>query len=293
LKLAVLPAYNEETAIGSVILKTKKYVDKVVVIDDGSSDDTVEIAKLAGAEVYCHEKNKGYGAAIQSSFIVAKNNDADVMVIIDSDGQHNPDEIPKLIDPICNAGYDFVIGSRFLKSTTSIPLYRKLGIQFLTKFTNMGLKQEVTDSQSGFRAYSKKAIFDLQGNITGMGIGSELVIRAQELGLKIKEIPITCKYDDVEGSTHNPVFHGASVFYSILTIIRDKQPLLFFGIPGIVFLVFGIYWGWQIVDIYYSTGVFGLGKCLLALLCIIIAIVAIFCALILDSINRIIKKNQY
>ena len=132
MKLACLPAFNEETAIGSVVLKTRQFVDKVVVIDDGSTDDTVALARLAGAEVLCHDRNKGYGAAIQSCFAAAKTENADVMVIIDADGQHYAEDIPKLISPVLNDGYDFVIGSRFLDNDTIFPKYRKFGIQFLT-----------------------------------------------------------------------------------------------------------------------------------------------------------------
>ena len=292
MKLATLPAYNEGTAIGSVILKTKQYVDKVVVVDDGSSDDTARIARLAGAEVYSHERNGGYGAAIQSCFTVAKNENADVLVIIDADGQHDPDEIPKVIDPVLGEGYDLVIGSRFLDPSPNIPLYRRMGIRFLTTFTNIGGNQKISDSQSGFRAYSKKAISQLQGNISGMGIGSELVIRAHELGLTIKEVPVSCRYERLEGSTHHPLVHGASVFYSILSVIKEKRPLLFFGSSGTLFLVVGLFLGWQSADIYYSTNYFPIGKALLAALFIIVAVVAIFSALVLDSISHLLKTKR-
>ena len=291
MRLACLPAYNEETAIGSVVLKTRQYVDKVVVIDDGSKDDTVTIARLSGADVVCHDRNKGYGAAIQTCFTVAKNENADVMVIIDADGQHYAEDIPKLINPVLNEGYDFVIGSRFLENDTILPQYRKLGIQFLTKFTTIGMKQEITDSQSGFRAYSKNAIHKLQSSISGMGAGSELIISAHDAGLKIIEVPIRCKYEGVNGSTHNPVVHGMSVFYSILSLIKDKKPLLFLGVPGFIFLVVGFLLGWQTIDVYNSTNFFPVGKSLLALLCILIATFSIFSAFILDSIQKIIKKR--
>jgi len=291
MRLACLPAFDEETAIGSVVLKTKQYVDKVVVIDDGSTDDTVALAQLAGAEVVSHERNKGYGAAIHTCFAIAKSENVDVMVIIDADGQHYAEDIPKLINPVMNEGYDFVIGSRFLDKETTIPAYRKLGIQFLTKCTTIGMDQDITDSQSGFRAYSKKAIDKLESGISGMGIGSELIISACELGLKIKEVPIRCKYKDINGSTHNPVTHGISVFYSILSLIKDKNPLMFLGVPGFLFLIAGLYLGWQTVEVYNTTTFFPVGKSLLALLCLVIAIFAIFSAFILDSIQNIIRKR--
>lgn len=291
MRLACLPAFNEETAIGSVVLKTRQFVDNVVVIDDGSSDDTVALARLAGAEVVSHDRNKGYGAAIQTCFTVAKEKNADVMVIIDADGQHYAEDIPQLINSVLNEGFDFVIGSRFLDNETAFPQYRKLGIQFLTKCTTVGMNQKVTDSQSGFRAYSRNAINKLQSRISGMGIGSELIISAHEAGLKITEVPIQCKYEGIEGSTHNPVVHGMSVFYSILSLIKDKNPLLFLGVPGLIFLVAGLYLGWETVEVYNTTNFFPVGKSLLALLCILIATFSIFSAFILDSIQKIIKKR--
>lgn len=287
--IAALPAYNEEIAIGSVVLKTKKYVDKVIVIDDGSSDDTVEIAGLAGAQVIKHEGNRGYGAAIKSCFEAAKNEGANILVIIDADGQHNPDEIPLVLSPVLAGEADMVIGSRFLEAV-DIPAYRRVGINVLTKLTNIGSKGNVSDSQSGFRTYSKQAINSLKFNSNGMGVGSEILMNAQELGLKIKEVPITCKYKDVEGSTHNPVSHGISVFNSILVLIKDKHPLLFFGLPGLMFLGIGLYLGVQTIDVYNTLQIFAVGKAMLSVLFMIIGIFSTFTALILDSITNSIKK---
>jgi glycosyltransferase involved in cell wall biosynthesis len=290
--LAAIPAYNEETALGSVVLRARKFVDRVVVVDDGSTDGTAEIARLAGAVVISHGCNRGYGAAIQSCLAVAKSEGADALVILDGDGQHDPAEIPALLDPVVNGGYDLVIGSRFLRPSADIPLYRRLGIRLLTGFTNLSEEQKVSDSQSGFRAYSGKAISLLKGRGVGMGIGSELVISARELGLSLKEVPIGCRYGDLEGSTHHPLVHGASVFYAILSIIKEKRPLLFFGTSGTAFLVVGLVLGWQSTEIYYTTGGFPVGKALLAALCIIVAIVAIFSALVLDSISALLKANR-
>jgi glycosyltransferase involved in cell wall biosynthesis len=112
--ILAIPAYNEEVAIGSVVARSKKYVDKVIVVDDGSKDHTVEIAKLVGAEVVSHKVNGGYGAAIKTCFEAAKANCADAMIIIDADGQHNPDDIPTLINEMVTRKSDIVIGSRFV-----------------------------------------------------------------------------------------------------------------------------------------------------------------------------------
>jgi glycosyltransferase involved in cell wall biosynthesis len=126
-----MPAYNESHVIAEVIMGCKKYVDKVIVVDDGSSDDTAEIAESLGEYVEKHEVNKEYGAALKSCFRLAREFHADAMVIIDSDGQHNPDDIPRLLEPLKN-GADLVIGSRFINGNgKNVPAYRKIGMKIL------------------------------------------------------------------------------------------------------------------------------------------------------------------
>ena len=157
LTIAAMPAYNEANSIANVILGCRKYVDKVVVVDDGSCDNTAELAESLGAYVVRHETNKGYGAALKNCFETAKKLDASAMVIIDSDGQHDPREIPKLLDPLKD-GFDLVIGSRFVNGNgKNVPAYRKVGMKVLDVATCIAGGLNVTDSQSGFRAYGKKS----------------------------------------------------------------------------------------------------------------------------------------
>jgi len=156
LKLVCIPAYNEEPYIQDVIKKSLLHVDKVVVCDDGSTDNTAKLAKDAGA-IVISQKNQGYGAALSTLFDYARRENAQIMITLDGDGQHNPHQIPLLINAIIDHNVDVVIGSRFLDDSTKSSGYRKTGIKIITSASNYGTNFKVTDSQSGFRAYSKNA----------------------------------------------------------------------------------------------------------------------------------------
>src|SRR5712691_3029892 len=207
-----IPAYNEATNIADIIKKSANFASKVIVYDDGSVDNTSEVAKAAGATVIRSGKNKGYGVAIRILFEAATEKDADIMVTLDSDGQHNPDEIPQIIEPILNERFDMVIGSRFLgsgsKQQNKVPTYRSLGIKTITRFTQSASYSQVTDAQSGFRAYSKNALSKLNLFEDGMAVSTEILLRAGEKNLAIKEVPISIKYDVKRASTQNPISHG-------------------------------------------------------------------------------------
>ena len=185
--IAAMPAHNEDERIAKVVLGAKKHVDKVVVVDDGSTDSTAEIAEALGALVVRHKENSGYGAAIRTCFETAKELDADIMVILDSDGQHDPSYIPDFITAMKTNKADIVIGSRFLaKNTLSpIPRYRIVGMKVLNLFTRLhGTK--TTDSQSGYRAYSRRAIEKIRVTNPDMGAGSEILTQAKDYNLKLK-----------------------------------------------------------------------------------------------------------
>lgn len=216
LKIAVgIPALNAEDTIDYVIRCSKKHADVVVVVNDGSSDDTALISAKAGALVESHTENRGYGTALRSLFEKARAIDADALVILDSDGQHDPSEIPRVLKPIISGEADVVIGSRFMpEHCNSVPLYRKVGIKMLNLASRL-IGVNVRDSQSGFRAYSKTAIKIVDPQDTGMSASVEILFQVMENGLKIVEVPITCYYG-LNSSSQNPFLQGLDVFLAII-----------------------------------------------------------------------------
>ena len=215
--VAIIPAYNEEKALADVIGKTLEHVDEVIVVDDGSSDKTSEVAIEAGARVIRHSVNLGKGEALKSGFKAI--GDDSIIITIDGDGQHNPSEIPDLVRPIVEDGADLVNGSRYMNGPEeNTPAYRRVGQKVLDIATNISAGTKVTDSQSGFRAFSSKSKNVFRFKDTGFGIESEMLVDAAEAGLKIVEVPITVRYD-LDGSTKDPITHGVGVLFNIA---KDK-----------------------------------------------------------------------
>jgi len=255
--IAAMPAYNEEQYIAKTIVGAYRYVHLVLVLDDGSSDATVEIAQALGALVIRHRKNLGYGGALRTIFSVSRTLGADALVILDSDGQHSPDDLPALLNGL-DEGSDVVIGSRFLDgSKGDIPAYRKVGMKVLdtaTQFAGGDLK--VSDSQSGFRAYGRRAIEAVHVTGEGMSAGSEILIQAADAGLQIAEVPITVRYDIEGTSSENPVSHGVGVLMNIVRLISLRRPLVFFGIPGVLFTGIGLVAELYAFSEFYRAGQF-------------------------------------
>ncbi len=237
--IIALPAYNEESNLESVIKGALQFSNTILVVDDGSTDNTALVAGEAGAIVVKHEKNLGYGGALNTIFSTARTMEADALIIMDSDGQHNPKDIQQLLEKL-DQGVDVVIGSRFLEIKNNIPLYRQFGMKTLDLFTKAAGVQKITDSQSGFRAYGKEAIKILKITGIGMSAGSEILIQVSDNKLKIQEVPITVRYDIEDTSTHNPIFHGFSVLSNIFALINFRNPRVIFGLPAGVLIFLGL-----------------------------------------------------
>ena len=264
---------------------------KIIVVDDGSKDDTANIAKEAGATVICHEKNQGYGAAIISLFNFARQQNADVVVTIDGDGQHDPKEIPLLIDSLVDNDMDVVIGSRFLNGDLHSPRYRKAGIKIITSASNYGTGFKVSDSQSGFRAYSKKAIQKIQPTEPGMAISTEILLKSSNNKLSMAEVPIHVSYEG-ETSKSSPLSHGVSVLVNTLKYVSVKHPLQFYGLPGIAFLITGIILGVQFLDVYLNKQTVFFGTLLGSVITFLFGAILSVTAIILFTMSTLIKDRQ-
>jgi glycosyltransferase involved in cell wall biosynthesis len=290
--IAAMPAFNEEQYIAKTIVLAKKYVTEVLVVDDGSKDATVEIAKALGAIVVRHPKNQGYGAALRTIFETARSLNADKLVILDADGQHNPDDIPLLLEHLKNGnGIDVVIGSRFLETNgTGIPTYRKAGMKVLDMATLVAGGINVSDTQSGFRAYGKRAINAIHIHDEGMAAGSEILLHIKEHNLKVGEVPIVVRYDLEGTSSQGPVSHGLGVLNQLVKVISYKRPLWFFGLPGLCLTVFGLVVGSWAFSEYYLTSKFPYLLSMVSGLGLIIGLLLITAGLILNSLVEIIKQ---
>ena len=236
-----LPAYNEEKKIGKIISELQELKYSIIVCNDGSSDQTGKIAEKMGADVINHQKNMGYGSAIKSLFIKAKEVNSDILITFDADGQHNISNIKDVLKPLISNNADIVIGSRFFdESKNQIPKYRKFGIKAITKISSLSQDLNIKDTQSGFRGYNKKALDSINPTENGMGVSTEILMRASKKNLKTIEVPIRINYEG-DTSTHNPASHGISVVLSTMKFTALDHPLKFYGIPGLTFLIVGLF----------------------------------------------------
>ncbi len=285
-----IPAYNEEKNIAGILVKLKKITQDIIVCDDGSNDQTAKIAEELGAIVISHERNLGYGAGIRTIFLKAKEIKADVLVTFDADGQHRIEDINSVLKPIIDDDADLVIGSRFLNDDNKIPKYRKIGIKTITSITNSSIGKKLSDSQSGFRAYNKKVLENITPSESGMGVSTEILIKASKNKFQIKEVPIIISYEG-NTSTHNPVSHGASVILSTIKFTSIEHPLKFYGISGIFFLGLGLSFLFWTIQLFTESGKVVTNISLIGIGGIVIGIILLVTATILYSIISVVREK--
>jgi len=284
--LVCIPAFNEEGAIGKLVKKTLSYVDSVVVCDDGSSDNTTKEAEDSGAHVIVHNENKGKGSALKSLFEHARHSSADIIVTIDGDGQFLPEEIKKLTNPIIENISDVVVGYRF-DDDTEMPSYRKIGNKILDHATNIVSSIPIRDTQSGFRAYSKKAIELIEFSNDGFTADSEILINASKHDLRISEEKITVVYDTGRRtSTKNPILHGSGVLGSLIEMILVKHPLKYLGVPGLIIIFCGIMLSSYTISIFNETQLLPIPFALVSVGILLLGFLLLLSSGILFAINR-------
>jgi glycosyltransferase involved in cell wall biosynthesis len=288
LKIAAIPALNAEKTIAAVVIGCQKYVDEVVVCDDGSTDMTGEIAAKLGAKVLKHERNEGKGEALRTLFVEARRLGADAMVTLDADGQHYPSDIPHVLDALSRA--DIAIGSRFLGNSREVPGRRRAVNRILNAMTLDG----ITDTQSGFRAYGRKAIETITPSEKGMGVDSEILIQAQKAGLTFVEVPVSVSYAGEKTSTTNPIFHTLDVVFSLIKLTSIRHPLLFYGVPGLLIVVAGVYYSiitvLQVAQAPLLTSV-SLVHGLVALSLLLIGLLILFTGVILFTLITVVRQR--
>lgn len=290
MNIVCIPALNAEKSIGRIVKKCLNHVDEVIVCDDGSSDNTATIARENGAEVISHEKNQGYGAALMTLFDQARKKDTDVMITLDADGQHDPNDIPLFLKKMKENKSDIVIGSRFLNNKKR-PSYRNTGIKVITSTLNLGSGLKITDGQSGFRTYSKIALNQINITEKGMSASSEILQKASNKNLSISEVPITVSYEG-HTSNQNSLSHGTGVLLSTIKFISVKHPLTYLGIPGGIIFIAGILLGNSFLENYLATKQLFLGSLYGSIVLILIGMILSATAIILFSMATLIKEQR-
>ncbi len=291
MKLVCIPVFNGEKTIGEIVEKSLQYADKVIVCNDGSTDNTEEKAKEKGAAIVNHKKNLGYGAAIITLFEEARKQNAEIMITLDGDGQHNPEQIPTLVSALTENNVDVVIGSRFLDKNKNSPGYRKTGIKIITSASNFSTNFKVSDSQSGFRVYSKNAIDLIHPTEEGMSVSTEILLKASNKGLSVAEVPISISYEG-DTSSQNPISHGISVLVNTLKYISVRHPLRFYGIPGLLMVIAGIIFGVQFLDTYLNAQTILYGSLLGSVLLFLLGSILSVTAIILFTMTNLMRDRQ-
>ncbi len=288
--VAVIPAYNEEIAIGSVVLGALLYVDSVIVVDDHSHDHTSQISEKAGAYVIRLPKNGGKAQALLTGLREAEKQGFDAAVMLDGDGQHRCEDIPAVLAPIVKDEADLAIGSRFLGEQKDIPKYRIFGQKVINRISNASSNVNITDSQSGMRALSARALKNLDFHSDGYNVESDMITHFSDRGLKIAEVPISVRYDVPNGHKQGAVSMGMKLLGNVVSMIGYKRPLIMFGVPGALFMAFGLALGFfTLVDFYVLRSF--ISQVMLAVALFMIGAFLAISALTLNSLTLLMKSH--
>jgi glycosyltransferase involved in cell wall biosynthesis len=291
--LVCIPARNEEKTIAAVLVKARRYADRIVVCDDGSSDLTGDIAKVMGAEVIRSGLASGYGSALSTLFRRAAELDPDVMVLLDADGQHDPDDIPKLVKPLLDDSAEMVIGSRFKADEAKPPMARRLGIRMVTGFSKKLTRLGISDAQSGFRAFKGSALKDLMPAELGMGASVEILMKASERGLRVVEVPVNVDYAGLETSSESPLLHGIDVLASLWKVYSIRHPLRLYGGIGLAALAVGTFFGLWALQVFLAEGRLVTNLAVLSIGAFLVGVFSLFVGIILFTFITIARDRRF
>jgi len=281
--VVAVPAYNEDRFIGSVVLKLRTLGFMVLVVDDGSSDATASVAESAGAIVVRHPLNRGKTAAVQTVFEHARKLDVAALVLLDGDSQHDPADVERLVEPVLAGQADMVVGSRFIGTHSDIPRWRVAGQHALTMATNLGSGLHLTDTESGFRAFSRRALDEMRFRGRGFSLEPEMQFEAKQRGWKVLEVPIQVHY--ALAIKRNPLLQGMRTMDAIFRLIAEHRPLLYFGTPGLVLFIAGLALGFYVVRVYDATLQLAVGLALITVLLCILGVLTIFTGIMLHALR--------
>jgi len=292
--IAIIPAYNESNNISQLINETSKYVDFIIVVDDGSIDNTFEKASsFSNVKVLRNSKNRGKGASLRKGMLEGMKHKPDIIVTLDADGQHDPADIPKIIEPIKEELADMVIGSRYnSNSTNEVPLVRGIGLSVINALNKSLVNVNVKDTQSGFRAYSK-SVFGTISDYESLGYGAETeqLSQVEIYGYNIVEVPITIKYKGLKNtSKKNPLLHGFNILSTIFKIAVEKRPLLFFGLGGIILITLSIIPLVDMMSLFNQTRYFSIPLAIIVLGLVFIGSLLIVISMVLYVLKRIRQR---
>jgi glycosyltransferase involved in cell wall biosynthesis len=287
--IAIIPALNEERSIGSVVLRLRSLVDDVIVVNDGSRDATEEVARLAGAFVVSHTTNRGYGSAIRTGLEAAERLNPSAVVLLDADGQHRIEDVPALLEPIIDGTADVVVGSRFVDGRTRVPTVRRFAQHGLTLLTNAGSGVSLTDSQSGMRAFSPRALRSLLIRSKSMAAASEMQFLASDADLRVQEVPIEIRYFQ-EVKKRSALAHGLDVLSGILQLISQRRPLMFFGLPGFALVLLSVFFGLDVLLTFDRVRVLLVGQLIVSVGFFIVGVLTLFTAITLNALQGLRRE---
>jgi glycosyltransferase involved in cell wall biosynthesis len=289
--LVAVPAHNEERFIASVVHGITLEGYQCLVVDDGSEDRTAELAEAAGAMVVRHGSNQGKAAALNTAFVAARRNWAQALVVMDGDWQHDPREIERLIVPISRGQADIVLGSRFLgNAPVPMPAVRRFGLRAFTSATNAASGRSSSDSQSGFRAFSRAAVDLLHFRTNGFSVEMEIQFLEEMYGLRHAEVPISARYEDPP--KRNVFSQGFSVLDGLISLAARYRPLLFFGVPSLLMVVVGLTTGWLTIETYIHNNFFSAALGMLTILLVVVGAMGMLAALLLHALRGIFLDVQ-